>query len=881
MFEWATGPEKGLSLYDRNVSKCHGFCRFMTYQPDGHRYDSIHIWANNSWDDWFDSETTFEGTIQGYLLETGGESDPVIIPADCQPSVLNITNLVRFNTANLTVTITNSTLKRSPFQCSEVSHTSTTFACRTQYMVGEYDILITDGVTTYSSRKYHPNLPLITSMFPKYLQGESVTISGINFGDTIQCIDSVTISRTGLIGCIPDVMLIPDRAFTCRLNESIMTDMVNGYVDNSMLPVTISVGGIEMYQVTRIPTYNSLTDTLIMFSADVNEFVSRTSYMAEGVQSQSYSPIKIDEFYSVRNLHLAPFYHYFAQQDQSRQVVVDGNGLNQQLLGPSTPLTLDPQVVNSLGMNLTHQLGWRSDTLEMRDDRAQGHDYAIVSFNFSRPPPFFLDTNIVIPTTGGWAGIRLANMRYTISNYTMLMTNRTLPINVAFTENSTITATFPSGTGINKPLTVYVDKIKTTNFAFLSYQAPALVNITGVSYNGSIATLYGSNFGYNQSLVNVVLQNRTQLQLIQMNQSATDTTARLTFNLPPGDGISDIHVVVDGQASNSVRFDYQRCPDLCSGNGQCISGTCNCTSGYGGSNCNTTVTPSGEVPSTTPTNSTIGEFGIFFTHIRELDSNDQPLITIPVSNIQWSNSITNRATSTNTTKGTLAALPGFTIIVTSQYFNKSTVVEFANKSIPIDANNVKVQTELRSWPFIAKTNTLQLVYQLQSPTQSDRCNKKTTQTSQDSNNVRYIDILVGDRLFVTRFTNFLLVDGRVTLSNNIILKPSDPIFQQDYYVEQPTQVHDRIVVAMVSPHFDNGAILDPNFGMLTAINKADETDQCQGKFKLWWIAVIIGGVIALASICIAVYLVYKKKFRYKQEDKKIEMVANVNNSNRR
>ncbi|GAM19172.1 hypothetical protein SAMD00019534_023470 [Acytostelium subglobosum LB1] len=961
VYQWANGPEFGIPIYDFDKSRCLGFCNFNIDQPDHNKQNNLYFWNNLAWDDHADG-----ASVNGYIMEKGGEDDPVIYPFDMQPSVLTIGNLDKtlWNTSNVSVTFTNSLAERPSFDCPILSWSPSQITCQTQFTVGEYDITVTDGTQSFIHKKFHPNLPFITTIYPGFDVNSTMTINGQNFGDNITLIEAVIVSEFN-IECIPIQYLVIDRSFTCRMTDSFDKQSSYRYAQ-----ISITVGGVPMNNIGRFGVYDSSTNGMLVFTGST--YPNVFNFSVEGYETYLYAPlikesidlihimVKNSIYYPTIQLNSA---YYFRDGPLKGQKIIDSNGPNNAIFS-NTSIIFDSSVSFYMSdENMTIYLDTSTGTLRSGYDVAE---YSVGFINLTKPDPVFLNSSHTqLPTSGGQLVLQVDNIQLLSSSY-MLMKEGGIQVDcsiIPIIENSSLVINVHSGYGSSKPLILAINGQTTTqstttnNANYLSFKPPTLssVNITSTTLftdGVGMITLFGDQFGRvpeiiklnivnDQGVIVKTISSPSQLSFIQDHR-----IIQLQYPSQSGHGSNNISITVDDQTSNIIKFtppptitiqsstsyEYQTpgtitikgtllyqplrvvtiggasCANAtlldseritcqydgsappqsnslglpitvqcgqsittaykyvyvnnsqcgpqpyCSGNGHCEDGSCFCSDGFSGSLCeHDNTVPSNHTPSINTGNSTIDNFSVFFTHIREIDgASGNPEITYPVSSVIWN--VTRNTSSTLETIGMIPDVSGFKINVTSIIFEADTNYTFAGQVLFMQRNSFKYQIEMEGWPFRSKNNYLQLVYELQNP-KDTKCSQSQS-TYNDANNLLWIQIKFANQLFLVKFSSRMLVDNRITASQAKILGNDDTIFQQPYYKDLGDS--SRLLVAMVMPYFGQTTI-DPNFSLLIDKSAQGDSDSCGSSFKWWWIVVAAGCTIVLAAIVCGIIYHNKKK----------------------
>ncbi|GAM24007.1 hypothetical protein SAMD00019534_071820 [Acytostelium subglobosum LB1] len=942
------------------MNKCTGYCQWATDHPKGNQVGGYINFGPQGWEE----TTNSDNKVIGYILEKGGENDPVPIATDMETSVMSIVNMNRtqFNLNKLSIVFQPFYNVHKPFDCTILSFNQTIVTCQSEYTVGRYNITFNDGLTSFTYQSYHPNLPYVSSVIPSYSAQGRLTINGKNFGPDITYINNVYYSSQS-IKCIPLTAFLKDRSFSCELASSVFKNETTGNTTTRTQLITISVGQVPL-TISRFPTYSKESNTMIMFTSNTDEYIY--TYLSEHRSGYILAPTTQSDIIMIRNLFyfqlIYPSYH-----DQSAYYFINGPYPSQPFLTVTGGINhtyiqginnYDISVINNINdLNAYLTLDTNSMTFINDTPIIGTESYYAVKFELGTQPPSFFNPNqsYYAPTQGGWIVIEVSNLQLPNSVYTLRVQGLP-PITqlIPFTDNSSIGFTAPSGVGKGYPITVSVDGRSTADTSvYLSYYGPSITLIQPffVNQSGGLITLFGQNFGNNQSSITYSIDG-----VINLSNSITilKPHEQLIIMVPPGTNPSlDIILTVGGQATESYSyprliveyassvekgvggivtvfghhfynvsqitiggvmclgpvlinssqvtcsFDGSASSDgsnplpvrvtamgiysesysflylnrsscgmpLCSGHGQCVDGSCQCNTGYGGSTCLTPSTPSNNTPSVDPNNGTIGDFSVFFTHIRELDSLGNQISIYPTSLIKW-NITTNTSTlrmATGRLNSTSTDMSNFVINVKSIIFLEDTSYWFAGQQMLMSKNSFKYQVDLAGWPFQGRANYLQLVYQLQSPNtkDDDDCSSdQSTNTYNDKNNLLWVQIELGNKLFLTKFSDRVYVDRRVLASNTIIL-PYDPALAHGKDTKFNTPYSNNILVAMVLPFFEQ-ATIDPTFSLL--INQHVSSGQC-GTKSLWWIALIVLGIFLIVGIGGGMYFVLKRKRAFERKQR--------------
>ncbi|KYQ93643.1 EGF-like domain-containing protein [Tieghemostelium lacteum] len=317
------------------------------------------------------------------------------------------------------------------------------------------------------------------------------------------------------------------------------------------------------------------------------------------------------------------------------------------------------------------------------------------------------------------------------------------------------------------------------------------------------------------------------------------------------------------------------CPGdpVCGGTsqGQCVNSHCQCISPWRGVQCDSKpdiippVIPDPETPTINSTKDEIG-FHISIISLRELNFNgvlerEQYLSNWTVietkteqkQTFYYKNKVFGNSSTNNDT----------IVFVTIDYFYVDTQVEFAGETSTKSAGTIKYSANVTSWPFLKKTNQLQIVFSssAQDNTESsDSCTLKNVEYSQDQqDNVEVVYIQVNDKTFQSKFIDDAIVDGTIRQIKN---------------VELPNLVNDSntlssSLIGILTPYHNEYVLIDPDFSLLISYvpPKEKEGSICSEKPKkklsnAQIAGIVVGGFVFLvAAVAITVYAI---KFNMKK-----------------
>ncbi|KAM9985983.1 hypothetical protein ACTFIZ_004234 [Dictyostelium cf. discoideum] len=328
--------------------------------------------------------------------------------------------------------------------------------------------------------------------------------------------------------------------------------------------------------------------------------------------------------------------------------------------------------------------------------------------------------------------------------------------------------------------------------------------------------------------------------------------------------------------------------------GYCSSSGCVCYPPWIGNDCNSQVIiipqpstntsePSTELPiidnnNNQTSNSTNYLFKslISIVSLRELDFNSNQVnlytfdkwIYTPINNVksQYFTSIQSgdlKSTNQLTTN----------ITVTLEWFNQTTIIQFANNNITMNPSSIKYTIEITEYKFINQLNSLQLVMSalFESSTSKDTCSLKEFGETSDGDNSNFFKIQIDDHSLYGRFIKRAIIDSKVSSIENQLLDSKMNSIQ--------TSSVSQSFIGITIPNYKQSIIIDPDFSVLVdskPVSNDDNNSICtSNKSKLTsaqLAGIIIGSVAFVAVVIVSVvYLVVKnrksKKFQRKVQSK--------------
>ncbi|EGG20431.1 EGF-like domain-containing protein [Cavenderia fasciculata] len=435
----------------------------------------------------------------------------------------------------------------------------------------------------------------------------------------------------------------------------------------------------------------------------------------------------------------------------------------------------------------------------------------------------------------------------------------------------------------------------------LNYQYPTIDLVSSIDSNSTgLVSIVGSSFA--SVGVSVLIGNTSCSDVSVFNSTyLTCTLNAVNSNLSNTNGMAlPVRVEVDGLVTTKNMFFfniYKLCLPQCdSQHGTCNNktGRCDCQSGYTGYNCSTLIDNGdgeGEVIVKPPV---IGEsgnsfipgtgynFSVSLSYLREVDMDNQPIKTLPMSDIKWTNRSSLPFNSSTTTSSSIASKERFeghfpndtcSVQLDLTIFSKETIIYFAGEPITMPTNSIKYEITIYNWTFSGQVNSLEAIYSAITDKQTEyQCEDQETSFLNDQNdNISWFEIYAGGATMHAKFADRVIVDDRYYTSRVSILPSNDQLYNllKDQQQQQQNNAF-QVLAAITVPNFANQAIIDPNFGSLIKFNSND----CGSEKNQWKVPVIVvcSVVGAAALICITIFIV-KKNYTLRKIAMHIKMSA--------
>ncbi|KAM9999690.1 hypothetical protein ACTFIZ_008155 [Dictyostelium cf. discoideum] len=248
---------------------------------------------------------------------------------------------------------------------------------------------------------------------------------------------------------------------------------------------------------------------------------------------------------------------------------------------------------------------------------------------------------------------------------------------------------------------------------------------------------------------------------------------------------------------------------------------------------------------------------ISLVSIREIDFNEQQ-VTNHIFDKWIYTPITAELKSQYTT-----SILNTNITATLEWFNSSTVIEFANQNLTMNPSTIKYTIEINGeYKFTNALNQLQLIMlaSFESSKTNEICSNKQFGNTSTGDNSNFLKIQIDNHSLYGRFIKRAIIDGEYRgVSNKLLDSSLNSITNSASSIQT--------YIAITVPQFKNQIIIDPDFSVLLDFNDAssDSTSICNnsssnGLSTSQLVGIIIGSVAFLLLIIISItYTIFKNR----------------------
>jgi len=231
-----------------------------------------------------------------------------------------------------------------------------------------------------------------------------------------------------------------------------------------------------------------------------------------------------------------------------------------------------------------------------------------------------------------------------------------------------------------------------------------------------------------------------------------------------------------------------------------------------GPNPNPTAT-STSTTSTSPSQGGVVNFGVAVKLLREIsdDSTQPPVYEIDLSTVEFSyNNIVKDSVEVYSYYAVLVNNAAITVLL--YIYNTTNTIEFANQSITISPNQIKMTISVDYWPFNSISNYFEVIVEAYAVDSNGVVNQQTacSNSRADShNNIRAFTLSVGGYSFYGQFLSNALLDTHI--------RPLSIYYAQSGEAGE---------ITLRSSAFFKHLEIDPNFAVLVNYNGGGATEQC-------------------------------------------------------
>ncbi|EFA80710.1 hypothetical protein PPL_06296 [Heterostelium album PN500] len=434
-------------------------------------------------------------------------------------------------------------------------------------------------------------------------------------------------------------------------------------------------------------------------------------------------------------------------------------------------------------------------------------------------------------------------------------------------NETTIDITLQSSTTEPVLIEISTEIVTLTLYSAFEFKIKSISNITS---NGGNVDIEG-NFGQNPYQVSALAKGNSSDTFSCTFVSINSTVYICTIKGPIKYASLDMLVSANGYTAGvNLTVNKVVVPPLddcgtdskCNGNGQCVSGRCQCYRNFNGYYCESAIdtgvkiTPNEKQPA--PTIVTKEGLGFKFNIIAIQELNSQEMVVNEINTTQWNYNVDVKQNLTTHQYLLANQNPGATHAVRAliDHSTSDRTVEFAGETTMYPANTLKLSIEVSNWNYSDRLNHLRVVMVTQiammaPPTGCESTAPKQDIGTDDKSNIKFIKLTINDRSFYGRFLSVGLADKTpVTAINEIISN-------NDNYTD---------TVIGISIPYCTECVVDPDFSVLLNTGEDNSGQGCNGgsskarPSKTMMIAIIVSvvGAIMIATI-VAVVLYYKKK----------------------
>ncbi|KAN0039616.1 hypothetical protein ACTA71_007414 [Dictyostelium dimigraforme] len=548
VWAWSDGsPEGGQPMYNLYFDKCYTFCLFGNVEPNlivGEHW--VHTSGSNGVAYW--NNNGYKAVIPNYVCEFGGLEEPFIPASPTQGSKVIVSNLSAYKIANLKITFTSRDTSTSTFLCSGVTQINSTHAyCNIPVGQGRYTYLVTDGTKTSKVQYWHYELPYVGGVFTAFTSGQTVTITGANFGTDISKI-SIVLGGTPNVTCGSIKITQAHEALTCVLGATIT---------EKFLPVTIMVSGSKfisykaaVYYPTNLRYYSGFVSSS-SFDLSMNNYSAQlrvdgqvghigvfdSKALATFIQQSLPVPITKVDWLLWQNVFYDPASTSFKY-----------------LTGPKKSSSCPLYYTNTD----VDKSKWTTDTRfiifanNFTIMPYAGSASTFTEFGGDNPTFTFPNKIYYVSPAGGVVNLQIDNYGTVFSKIIVTFNGTTQVPFVRDFIDGELDTTIPAGFGGPYDISVKVDDLTTpSKTQSIQYYAPVIKSITRVPTTGGLVTISGDYFSNSSSNSIITFGTITCSSPAILTQYSA-----MTCTLPAGTGQQSVTLQVGDQKSAAYLYSY-------------------------------------------------------------------------------------------------------------------------------------------------------------------------------------------------------------------------------------------------------------------------------------------------------------------------------------
>ncbi|KAN0034533.1 hypothetical protein ACTFIV_001053 [Dictyostelium citrinum] len=548
VWAWSDGsPEGGQPMYNLYFDKCYTFCLFGNVEPNLIVNEHwVHTSGSNGVAYW--NNNNYKAVIPNYVCEFGGLEEPFIPASPTQGSKVIVSNLSGYKYASLKITFTNRDTPTSTFLCSGITQINSTHAyCNIPAGQGKYTYVVTDGTKTSKVQYWHYELPYVGGVYTAFSAGQTVTITGANFGTDASKI-SIILGGTPNVTCNSIKITQAHEALTCILGATIT---------EKFLPVTITVSGSRfisykaaVYYPTNLRYYSGFVSSST-FDLSMNNYSAQlrvdgqvghigvfdSQALATFIAASLPVPITKIDWLLWQNVYYDPASTSFKYLTGPKKNTNCPLYYTNTAIDKSSWSTATRFVIFANNFTIQPYAGSASTFTEFGGDNP----------TFTYPNKVYY-----VSPAGGVVNLQIDNYGTVFSKIIVTFNGVTQVPFVRDFIAGELDTTIPAGFDGPYDISVKVDDLTTpSGTQSIQYYAPVINSITRVPTTGGLVTISGDYFS--NVLSNSVI---TFGSITCSNPAILTAYSAITCTLPAGTGQQSVTLKVSKQTSPIYTYSY-------------------------------------------------------------------------------------------------------------------------------------------------------------------------------------------------------------------------------------------------------------------------------------------------------------------------------------